>query len=120
MVPLPPHRCPVGPLPPFSGDLPGAIPCKTLAFPWGVLFGALLVYSSRVDGSGEVAFNSAQKISSSYAAFAAIAADLDLDGDFDIVVGHTYGNAVIAYANDGTGVFTAGSDMSVAPYYRPR
>lgn len=88
----------------------------------GILLGALLVYTSRVlptvDGSGVVAFNPAQQIA--YGAFAALAVDVDQDGKLDIVAGHTYGNQVVQYTNDGTGAFSGGSDITKEPYYRPR
>jgi len=53
-------------------------------------------------------------------AYAVVPADLDLDGDLDLVMSHTYGNAVKPYINDGTGEFSDEPDVREAPYYRPR
>ena len=92
----------------------------------GVPLAALLVYASRVfptvDASGVVAFNSARGIMDAgmYGTFAAIPMDHDQDGDVDIIATHTWANRVVLYTNDGTGAFSAGSDMSEYPQYRPR
>lgn len=100
-------------------------------------YGAQSVYAADLDGDGDedvlsasssdkrivwyenrlneatVDFSSGTDISTSAAGAAVVfAADLDGDGDIDVLSASSYDDRVVWYANDGSGVFSSGTDIT--------